>query len=188
MEKRFLAEPLSGCQVPKVWCLSGGELWNERRAGTCGNHPLAGRSSFVISRPRCMEVAELDVGQAALGPGSGCISMVVCDSLLLAGKAGKLREAEGPPGIRAQVSTPTWQSLPQEKRGKAGRLSRATSGIARQVAAIEHVLRHRRLVCQRWPSAMLRALVSVCRRFVRRCGWRRFWQHPGVPSCGCLQL
>ena len=108
-----------------------------------------------------IEVAELDVGQAALGPGSGCISMVVCDSLLLAGKAGKLREAEGPPGIRAQVSTPTWQSLPQEKRGKAGRLSRATSGIARQVAAIEHVLRHRRLVCQRWP---------------------------GVPSCGCLQL
>ena len=167
-------------------------MWNERRAGTCGNHPLAGRSSFVISRPRCMEVAELDVGQAALGPGSGCISMVVCDSLLLAGKAGKLREAERPPGIRAQVSTPTWQSLPQEKRGKAGRLSRATSGIARQVAAIEHVLRHRRLVCQRWPSAMLRALVSMCRRFVRRCGWRRFWQHPGqhpgVPSCGCLQL
>ena len=155
--------------MPKVWCLSGGELWNERRAGTCGNHPLAGRSSFVISRPRCMEVAELDVGQAALGPGSGGISMVVCDSLLLAGKAGKLREAEGLPGIRAQVSTPTWQSLPQEKRGKAGRLSRATSGIARQVA-------------------MLRALVSVCRRFVRRCGWRRFWQHPGVPSCGCLQL
>ena len=119
--------------MPKVWCLSGGELWNERRAGTCGNHPLAGRSSFVISRPRCMEVAELDVGQAALGPGSGGISMVVCDSLLLAGKAGKLREAEGLPGIRAQVSTPTWQSLPQEKRGKAGRLSRATSGIARQV-------------------------------------------------------
>ena len=95
MEKRFLAEPLSGCQVPKVWCLSGGELWNERRAGTCGNHPLAGRSSFVISRPRCMEVAELDVGQAALGPGSGCISMVVCDSLLLAGKAGSFERPKG---------------------------------------------------------------------------------------------
>ena len=174
--------------MPKVWCLSGGELWNERRAGTCGNHPLAGRSSFVISRPRCMEVAELDVGQAALGPGSGCISMVVCDSLLLAGKAGKLREAEGPPGIRAQVSTPTWQSLPQEKRGKAGRLSRATSGIAGRSPQLNMCCDTAVLFAKGGQAPWLRALVSVCRRFVRRCGWRRFWQHPGVPSCGCLQL